>query len=308
MRLGVAARLMGRGAPRQLSRGGEVSLQLAWLLEALGYLRARQIACFRLPGALLAGSGGQLERALDHAHALLGQVRAAALGAGVRLSLHLPPGLGPAAEQEASAEHWSSAAHTAGVLLSALSGADWVIVSHLGGAHSIGQPPQPALQRAARRVVQLPDWLRRRVVFEPDEDAFSLPDLLHLHERTGSAIVFDLLHHRMNNPTHLAAREALQLALGTWPADLRPKAHISTQRTEAHLVPGERGEMMRVVPPRAGQHADFINPFEVIDLLSQWPGAARFDLMVEAKAGDLAVQRLRSDLRRYAPEISDDGG
>lgn len=44
----------------------------------------------------------------------------------------------------------------------------------------------------------------------------------------------------------------------------------------------------------------------MINLLSEWSGAARFDLMVEAKAGDLAVQRLRSDLRRYAPEISED--
>lgn len=260
MRLGVAARLMGRGAPRQPSRGGEMTLHLAWLLEALGYLRARKIACFRLPGALLAGSGTQVERALEHAHALLGQVRAAANS--VRLSLHLPPGLGPASEQESSAEHWGSAAHTAGVLLRALISADWVIVSHLGGAHSVGQPALPALQRAARRIERLPDWLRRRVAFEQDEDAFSMRDLLHLHEQTGSAIVFDLLHHQLNNPSRLAARDALPLALGTWPADLRPKAHISTQRTEAHLVPGERGEIMRVVPPRAGQHADFVNPFE----------------------------------------------
>ena len=50
-------------------------------------------------------------------------------------------------------------------------------------------------------------------------------------------------------------------------------------------------------------HADFVQPFEFLGLMRLVPEAA-FDVMLEAKAKDLALLRLRRDLPRYAPDVA----
>ena len=58
--------------------------------------------------------------------------------------------------------------------------------------------------------------------------------------------------------------------------------------------------------PLPRQHSDFLHPFEVIDLL-QAAVSARvrpFDVMLEAKAKDVALLRLREQIRTYAPNLS----
>jgi UV DNA damage endonuclease len=59
-----------------------------------------------------------------------------------------------------------------------------------------------------------------------------------------------------------------------------------------------------VLPPRHGQHADYIQPFEFADFVVAARGQPPFDVMLEAKAADLALLRLREDLRRFAPELA----
>jgi len=59
-----------------------------------------------------------------------------------------------------------------------------------------------------------------------------------------------------------------------------------------------------VLAPPAGQHADYVNPFEFSALIATTRGLPVFDIMLEAKAADLALLRLREDLRRYAPEVA----
>ncbi len=58
--------------------------------------------------------------------------------------------------------------------------------------------------------------------------------------------------------------------------------------------------------PLPNQHSDFINAFEFIDLLrlARDRGLRPFDIMLEAKAKDLAVLRLRQLVARYAPDLS----
>jgi len=51
-------------------------------------------------------------------------------------------------------------------------------------------------------------------------------------------------------------------------------------------------------------HADFNHPFEFISFLRQMNGL-EFDVMLEAKAKDLALLRLRQDLLRYAPDVAE---
>jgi len=105
----------------------------------------------------------------------------------------------------------------------------------------------------------------------------------------------------------LSLLEALALTLDTWPADVTPKIHFSSpctamrtvERNDPHV--GKRRMLLR--PPRPTQHADFIDPFAFFAFLRQARGLRDFDVMLEAKAKDLALLRLCDDLCRFAPEL-----
>jgi UV DNA damage endonuclease len=56
-------------------------------------------------------------------------------------------------------------------------------------------------------------------------------------------------------------------------------------------------------PPIWTGHAAFNHPFEFISFMREM-SAFEFDVMLEAKAKDLALLRLRKDLVRYAPDIA----
>ena len=54
------------------------------------------------------------------------------------------------------------------------------------------------------------------------------------------------------------------------------------------------------------QHSDFIDCFAVIDLLrdARAAGLRPFDIMLECKAKDLALLRLREQIGQFAPELA----
>ncbi|EFN52893.1 hypothetical protein CHLNCDRAFT_138423 [Chlorella variabilis] len=56
--------------------------------------------------------------------------------------------------------------------------------------------------------------------------AFSLDDLLFLHKLCGVPLVFDFHHHKFC-PGSLTEKEALEAAVMTWPAGVRPIVHWS---------------------------------------------------------------------------------
>jgi UV DNA damage endonuclease len=300
MHFGVATRLIGRGAPAGLPRNAHLSVGLVWLREVFSYLMARQIFLYRIPLFLVGADRVSGIQALAECNDLLQELRMN-LGGRIRLTAHLPPGLGPATEASNQLEHWAALLANQAQLLDVLGSPHAVVVSHMGG---VAGGRQLALERAARLILRLPRELRMRLVIENDEDSYHVHELLWLHAACGVPIVLDTLHQQINNPDRISLDMALRLTQATWRHGARPKIHLSTQRTEAHLLPGEPGSAMRVVPPQAGQHADFINPFEAIRILEAARGLADFDIMIEAKAGDLAVLRLREELQRYAPEVS----
>ena len=86
--------------------------------------------------------------------------------------------------------------------------------------------------------------------------------------------------------------------LRTWPAGVRPKLHFSSPRTEMrelqirHRKTGKK-EAVRQQPLWTG-HADFCQPFEFSGMMRAL-GGLEFDVMLEAKAKDLALIRLRQD-------------
>ncbi|MGZ8650290.1 MAG: UV DNA damage repair endonuclease UvsE, partial [Solirubrobacteraceae bacterium] len=185
------------------------------------------------------------------------------------------------------------------LLLDALGqGPEAVVVIHVGGAYG---DPGAALDRWVRGYERLSDRARRRLVLEHDETSFDLGDVLELHRRVGVPVVFDFHHHRCNPwPPARDASQALALAVATWSAGVRPKAHVSSPRTELRVV--GRGRAERLVPPLLDQHAGFPSPWDVAEAVR----AARepVDLMLEAKAKDLAVAWTRTQLRRIDPEVA----
>lgn len=99
--------------------------------------------------------------------------------------------------------------------------------------------------------------------------------------------------------------------MATWPSDQQPKIHYSSPRTETRekiIVDKITGKKISspIAPVFTG-HADFCNPFEFAMFMRK-VAAFDFDVMLEAKAKDLALVRLRPDLLRYAPDVGERSG
>jgi len=311
-RLGVAVRILGAGGlrardGRRAEHAPHLSVSLLLVREVLLYLAQQRIGCYRLADDLapyLADSRHpEFAGQLDECGELLAEVGAVAREHAIRLTIHLPLRIALSAPDRAVAERGQAEVAARARLLDALGcGPEGVLVLHVGGAHG---DRAAALERFAARYEQLPEPARRRVAVEPDEDCFGLPELLQLHQLTGVPVVLDTLHHQINNREQIAPGVALGLALATWPRGVRPKVHFSSQRTEAHRLPGRYGDEQRILAPQLGQHADFVNPFEFARFVRAAAGQPPFDIMLEAKAADLALLRLRDDLARTAPDVAE---
>ncbi|NJN65813.1 MAG: UV damage endonuclease UvsE [Chloroflexaceae bacterium] len=314
-RLGFAVRVVGKPSLRShqppRKAGAHLSVNLVYLRDILAYLHPLDIRFYRLSSSLLpifAGSEGTSEPVLQRA---LRQVQECAAelclvaervrAQGVRLTMHLGHHVVPGHASEALACRSLEEIEAQALLLELLTEpSEGVLVVHVGGASG----ERAALERFACRYLALSPRARLRLAVEHDTAGFSLGALLWLHQQCGIPVVFDALHYHLHNPEHFPLDLALGLALATWPAHRRPKVHLSTARTEAHLLPGRRGSPSRVVPPRTGQHADFVAVADLVALLEAARGVGPFDVMLEAKAGDLALLRLRSELTRLAPELA----
>ena len=181
-------------------------------------------------------------------------------------------------------------------------GPEAVLVTHVGGTHG---DPAGGRVRWAEAYKTLPEPVRRRLVLENDDLRYSAADALAVHEMTGVRLVFDHQHYWCLNPERLPLRDVVARFLRTWPAGERPKVHYSSPRTEMREVRRKNRATGKtetsVLPPVWTGHADFVNPFEFALFLRQVEGLT-FDVMLEAKAKDLALLRLRRDLPRYAPD------
>ena len=176
-------------------------------------------------------------------------------------------------------------------------GAESVVVLHVGGAAG---GAAGAAERFLRGFELLSERARARLVVENDDRAFGLGDVLALARRIGRPVVWDVLHHHCHDPDAIPEREALELALATWPEGVTPKIHYSTPKTaveERRRKVGRRVERSLVLPPLRA-HADLIDPIAFARFLGDAAGARDFDVMLEAKAKDLALLRLRAELAR----------
>jgi UV DNA damage endonuclease len=183
-------------------------------------------------------------------------------------------------------------------------GPEAVLVTHVGGMYG-------DVAASRRRWVEtwptLPEHVRRRLVLEHDDIRFSAADVLWIHEQTGVRLIFDYQHFWCLNPDRLEMVDTIRRILATWPSSTRPKLHYSSPRTELRTVKRRDTATKRLktvhLPPIWTGHADFTNPFEFARFMRDCEGLV-FDVMLEAKAKDLSLLKLRPDLLRYAPDVA----
>lgn len=309
-RLGFAAKILGGGGLptadlRRPQSAPHLSTSLDYLDAAFDHLDRIDVRVFRLSGSTIPyGTHPDLpeldyRRQLDACGPQLEALGRRARGLGLRLSTH------PGQYTVLNTPHEDVAAKALldleqdAALLDALGlGPEAVIVIHVGGVYG---EPEAALDRFCARFERLSEPAAARLVVENDERAFDIADVLELHRRLGVRVVFDVHHHRCHPGLELpAAADALAAAYATWPVHVRPKVHLSSPRTELRTL--GRGREARVLPPLLEQHADFATPWDLAALLESAPGP--LDVMVEAKAKDLAVTWLRAQTTRLFPALA----
>jgi UV DNA damage endonuclease len=309
-RLGVPVKVIGAPLRSHDSRRWQnqphLSVSLAYVRDLLTYFDHHDIRFYRLAGQL---APYLTHPQLPHFHEQIAESRDELATTGdlarqLRIRLTMHPGhyiqlSSPDAQRVARSQQELTVCCA---LLDAMGlGPDAAVVVHVGGVY---ENRAASLERFVRQVNALDSTVRQRLALENDDRSYDMGDLLWVHRRTGIRLVLDVLHHRCHNPRGVPLVEALHAALTSWPADQQPKIHLSSSRTELRYLyqQGERRPAM----PRPNQHSDFINPFELVDLLrtAHNHGLRPFDIMLEAKAKDLALLRLRSQLAQYAPELA----
>jgi UV DNA damage endonuclease len=205
-------------------------------------------------------------------------------------------------------------------------GPEAVLVTHVGGVYG---DKEASRARWIEGWNQCPEHVKRRLVLEHDDLRFSAADVLWVHEHTGVRLVFDYQHFWCLNPEGLDMIDALKRILKTWHGSARPKIHFSSPRTELREVVrlikptkdgakparAKTGEVTKapvkamarkktvLLPPVWTGHADFTNPFEFARFMRDADGL-EFDVMLEGKAKDISLLKLRPDLLRYAPDVA----
>ena len=311
-RLGFAVKLLGDGGlpshdTRRWQSGPHLSVSLERLRAILDRLDALDIRMYRMATALAPYASHpdlpQFHRQVEECAEDLAATGRLARDRGIRLSTH--PGQytvlnseDPSVRAAAIAELEVQAA-----LLDAMEQPpESVVVLHVGGAAG---GAAAAMDRFAAGFEQLSERARARLAIENDDRSFALVDVLALAERCGTSVIWDVLHHRCVDPAAIPDDEALALALTTWPEGVTPKIHYSSPRLdmeERKVRDGRRVER-RLVLPQLRAHADMIDPIGFEYFLRHATGGRDFDVMLEAKAKDLALLRLREQLALRGVEV-----
>jgi len=147
------------------------------------------------------------------------------------------------------------------------------IVLHVGGAYG---DKAAAIERFNVEISQLPSSVHQRLVLENDERTYSAEEVLAIAQQNGVPMVFDNLHHAAN-PGTVPLQELLPQIFSTWRTpDGNAKVHFSSQ------APGAR----------MGKHAEFADAGEFCRWVRLWGHAGEFDVMLEAKGKDRALEKL----------------
>ena len=145
---------------------------------------------------------------------------------------------------------------------------------HIGGAYG---DKESAMARFCVNFERLPDSVKSRLTVENDDKAtmYSVRDLYDgVYTRIGIPIVFDYHHHQFCTGD-MTEQQALELAITTW-GDIKPVVHYSESRRDE-----KKDDTIRVQA-----HSDYV--YDKIETYGN-----DIDIMVEAKAKELAVQKYK---------------
>ena len=130
-----------------------------------------------------------------------------------------------------------------------------------------------AMDRFCDNFQRLSQSVKGRLTVENDDKAtmYSVKDLMYIHSKIKIPITFDYHHHKFCTGD-MTERDALALAVSTWPQGITPVVHYSESKA-LH----ENNDKLK---PQA--HSDYINSL---------PDTYGFDvdIMVEAKQKELAI-------------------
>ena len=145
---------------------------------------------------------------------------------------------------------------------------------HIGGAYG---DKVSAMKRFCENFHLLPNSVKSRLTVENDDKAsmYSVKDLYEgVYNVIGIPIVFDYHHHRFCSGD-LSEQQALEMAIKTW-GDIVPVVHYSESRSKVY----------NDTTIKEQAHSDYV--YDYIDTYGN-----RVDIMVEAKAKELAVLRYK---------------
>ena len=130
-----------------------------------------------------------------------------------------------------------------------------------------------AMDRFCKNFERLPKSVQTRLTVENDDKAsmYSVLDLMYIHKRIGIPIVFDYHHHKFCTGD-LSEKEALELAISTWPDGIKPVVHYSESKS-LH----ESDDKIKLQA-----HSDYIH--QLPNLYDN-----DVDVMVEAKGKELSI-------------------
>jgi len=152
---------------------------------------------------------------------------------------------------------------------------DFNIVIHVGGVY--GEKVE-AKKRFIRVFNKLPEQLKNHIVLENDDKSYIINDVMKIHNHTGVKVVLDIHHHICCND---GSELDLKSVFNTWNGKC-PKIHISSPKSNKEFR----------------SHADIIDFDYCKEFLKQAEGY-EFDVMIEAKGKDLAVDKFKKDLKEY---------
>ena len=160
-------------------------------------------------------------------------------------------------------------------ILNAMGLTDFNIIIHVGGVYG---NKLDAMKRFISIFNSLPVSLRNHILLENDDKSYTISDIMEISKETGVRVVLDYHHHIYNNDGTELDLEAIFATCGVGRV---PKIHLSSPKSV---------EAFR-------SHSDVIDFDYCKDFFEKYKGL-EFDVMIEAKDKDLAVDRFIEDYRR----------
>lgn len=134
------------------------------------------------------------------------------------------------------------------------------------------------MDRFAERFAKLSENCRKRLCVENDDiqSAYSVDDLMYLHNKIGIPITYDR-HHQSLCKGKMTDEEAFHAAIRTWPEGIKPIVHFSESQ------PGRK--------PLA--HSDWVD-----GPISFFGCEDKVQCHIECKRKDLALLRYRDEIAK----------